>query len=161
MVKDKNQKQPESLMFLPAHRAVGRCDATAHASGVPLYAERVVCGFPSPAQDYVEKRLSLDALFIRYPESTYLLRASGDSMRQAGIRDGDLLVVECLREARHGDIVIAAVDGEFTCKRLQLRPKPALLAASNAWAPIPLDGEKEVEIFGIVRHLVHTFRPGA
>lgn len=125
---------------------------------VPLFGDGVSCGFPSPAQDYVEKRLSLDDLCIRYPESTYLVRAEGDSMRNAGIRDGDLLVVECIREAKHGDIVIAAVDGEFTCKRLQLLPAPALVPANPAYSAIPLNDDIETVIFGVVRHLVHSFK---
>ncbi|XGJ36466.1 S24 family peptidase [Citrobacter freundii] len=99
-----------------------------------------------------------DDLCIRYPESTYLVRAEGDSMLNAGIKDGDLLIVECIREARHGDIVIAAVDGEFTCKRLQLLPSPALVPANPAYSSIPLTEDIETVVFGVVRHLVHSFK---
>lgn len=81
-------------------------------------------------------------------------------MLNAGIKDGDLLIVECIREARHGDIVIAAVDGEFTCKRLQLLPAPALVPANPAYSAIPLNDDIETEtvVFGVVRHLVHSFK---
>ncbi|WP_261641329.1 translesion error-prone DNA polymerase V autoproteolytic subunit [Erwinia mallotivora] len=128
-----------------------------HLTELPFFRDGVSCGFPSPAQDYVEKRLSLDDLCVRYPESTYLVRAEGDSMRHAGIRNGDLLVVECIREARHGDIVIAAVDGEFTCKRLQLLPYPALVPANPAFATISLTEDVDTVVFGVVQHVVHSF----
>ena len=111
---------------------------------VRLYDAGVPCGFPSPAQDYLEQRLSLDDICIRHPESTYLVRAEGQSMQDAGILDGDLLVVECFYRAQHGDIVIATVDGEFTCKRLQLLPRPMLLPANPAFAPIPLGDDMNV-----------------
>ena len=111
---------------------------------VRLYDAGVPCGFPSPAQDYLEQRLSLDDICIRHPESTYLVRAEGQSMQDAGILDGDLLVVECFYRAQHGDIVIATVDGEFTCKRLQLLPRPMLLPANPAFAPIPLGNDMNV-----------------
>jgi DNA polymerase V len=124
---------------------------------IPLFFDGVACGFPSPAQDYVEKRLSLDDFFIRHPESTYLVRAEGESMIEAGIREGDLLVVESYSEPQHGDIVIAAIDGEFTCKRLQLRPRPALLPANAAYSAIPLTDDVDTVVFGVVRHCVHSF----
>lgn len=69
---------------------------------IPVFESLIACGFPSPAQDYVERRLSLNAELIRYPESTYFLRASGDSMKDAGIFDGGLLVVGSHLTARHG-----------------------------------------------------------
>jgi DNA polymerase V len=89
---------------------------------LPLFSDRVPCGFPSPAQDYVEQRIDLNALLIQHPSATYFVKAAGDSMIDAGIGDGDLLVVDSAKKASHGDIVIAAVEGEFTVKCLQLRP---------------------------------------
>lgn len=79
------------------------------------------CGFPSPAQDYVEKRIDLNELLVQHPSATYFVKAAGDSMIDAGIDEGDLLVVDSARKAEHGDIVIAAVGGEFTVKKLQFR----------------------------------------
>lgn len=102
----KNSANTPVLMMAAIARLTGSNPSLAC---VPLFGDGVSCGFPSPAQDYVEKRLSLDDLCIRYPESTYLVRAEGDSMLNAGIKDGDLLIVECIREAKHGDIVIEAV----------------------------------------------------
>ncbi|OZS73062.1 DNA polymerase V subunit UmuD [Providencia rettgeri] len=98
---------------------------------IPIFESLIACGFPSPAQDHVERRLSLDAELIRYPESTYFLRASGDSMKDAGIFDGDLLVVESHLTARHGEIVVAEYNGEFTCKYLQITPTKALIGVTR------------------------------
>ena len=89
--------------------------------------ERVPCGFPSPAQDYVEDSLDLNKLVIKHPSATYFVRVSGDSMIGAGISHGDLLVVDRSLNAVHGDIVIAAVAGEFTVKELQTHPRLQLI----------------------------------
>jgi DNA polymerase V len=101
---------------------------------LPLFLERVACGFPSPAQDYVEDRIDLNKLAVKHPSATYFVKVSGDSMIGAGIGDGDLLVVDRSLTAEHGDIVVAAVDGEFTVKELQTRPVlrllPTILAIS-------------------------------
>ncbi|MGF4651986.1 translesion error-prone DNA polymerase V autoproteolytic subunit, partial [Klebsiella pneumoniae] len=85
---------------------------------IPLFSDPVQCGFPSPAQDYVEQRIDLNELLINHPSATYFVKAAGDSMIEGGISEGDLLVVDSSRKAEHGDIVIAAVDGEFTVKKL-------------------------------------------
>lgn len=124
---------------------------------LPLFLDKIACGFPSPAQDYVEKRLSLDKQLIRFPESTYFLRASGHSMKDAGILDGDLLIVECHNTAKQGEIVIAELDGEFTCKYLQLSPFKALLSANAVYPPIVIHEEMLVRIFGVVRYAIHYF----
>lgn len=75
-----------------------------------------------PAQDDVEQRLDLNDLLVQHPASTYFIKVSGDSMKDAGIADGDLLVVDKALTAGHGDIVVAAVDGEFTIKNCSSRP---------------------------------------
>ena len=121
---------------------------------VPLFSERVSCGFPSPATDYVEQRIDLNALLVQHPSSTYFVKAAGDSMIDAGIGDGDLLVVDSSRTARHGDIVIAAVEGEFTVKRLQLRPIVQLNPMNSAYSPIVIGGEDALDIFGVVTFIV-------
>ncbi|EGT4370217.1 translesion error-prone DNA polymerase V autoproteolytic subunit [Cronobacter malonaticus] len=120
------------------------------AEGLPLFLETVACGFPSPAQDYVEKRVSLDAHCIVHPNATYFLRAAGESMNGAGIEDGDLLVVDSALKPQEGDIVVAALEGEFTVKTLRLHPVAQLVPMNPAFAPIPLGGDAEVVIFGVV-----------
>ena len=123
---------------------------------LPLFLERVACGFPSPAQDYVEDRLDLNRLAVRHPSATYFIKVSGDSMIGAGISDGDLLVVDSSRTAEHGDIVIAAVEGEFTVKRLQLRPTVQLIPMNSAYSPIIVGSEDTLDVFGVVTFIVKS-----
>ena len=121
---------------------------------LPLFIERVPCGFPSPAQDYVEKRIDLNELLVQHPSATYFVKAAGDSMIDAGIDEGDLLVVDSARKAEHGDIVIAAVGGEFTVKKLQLLPRVQLNPMNPAYSPIVVGREETLDIFGVVTYII-------
>ena len=130
-------------------------DLDAPALEIPLFLSPAACGFPSPAQDYVEQTIDLNQLCIAHPAATYFVRAAGDSMVDHGIRDGDLLIVDRSRKARHGSVVVAAVDGEFTVKELQLEPSIALLPGNRAYQPIYFSEGQELEIFGVVAFVVH------
>lgn len=121
---------------------------------LPLFSDVVQCGFPSPAADYVEQRIDLNELLIQHPSATYFVKAAGDSMTEAGISAGDLLVVDSSRKPDHGDIVIAAVDGEFTVKRLQLRPTVQLNPMNSAYSPIIIGSEDTLDVFGVVTFIV-------
>lgn len=123
----------------------------------PLFSDLVQCGFPSPAADYVEQRIDLNQLLIQHPSATYFVKASGDSMIDGGISDGDLLVDSAIT-ASHGDIVIAAVDGEFTVKKLQLRPTVQLIPMNSAYSPITISSEDTLDVFGVVIHVVKAMR---
>ncbi|MEO3988354.1 translesion error-prone DNA polymerase V autoproteolytic subunit [Pseudocitrobacter cyperus] len=123
---------------------------------LPMFSDLAPCGFPSPAQDYVERRIDLNQLMVQHPSATYFVKASGDSMSDAGIGEGDLLVVDSSRKAGHGDIVIAAVDGEFTVKRLQLHPTVMLKPENAAYRPIMIGSEDSLEIFGVVTFIVKS-----
>ncbi|WP_132726341.1 translesion error-prone DNA polymerase V autoproteolytic subunit [Raoultella sp. BIGb0138] len=123
---------------------------------LPLFSDLVSCGFPSPAQDYVERRIDLNELMIQHPSATYFVKSSGDSMIDAGIGEGDLLVVDSSRQAEHGNIVIAAVDGEFTVKRLLLHPVAMLKPENSAYAPIVIGREDRLDIFGVVTYIVKS-----
>lgn len=123
---------------------------------LPLYVERVPCGFPSPAQDYIEQRIDLNALMIQRPAATYFVRVSGESMIDAGINDGDMLVVDSSLTAKHGDIVVAAVEGEFTVKRLQLYPTVQLIPMNSRYKPITIGAEDALEVFGIVTYVIKS-----
>ncbi|MCS3429819.1 translesion error-prone DNA polymerase V autoproteolytic subunit [Klebsiella sp. BIGb0407] len=123
---------------------------------LPLFSDFVPCGFPSPAQDYIERRIDLNELMIQHPSATYFVKAAGDSMAGAGIDEGDLLVVDSSRKAKSGDIVIATVDGEFTVKYLQLHPQIMLKPANKAYTPIIIAGEDKLEIFGVVTFIVKS-----
>jgi len=125
---------------------------------LPLFTERVPCGFPSPAQDYVEDRLNLNTLLIAHPSATYFIKVSGDSMAGAGIGDGDLLVVDRSLSAGHGDVVIAAVAGEFTVKELRTHPVLQLVPHNNNYSPITFRDPQDLEIFGVVTFSVKSHK---
>ncbi|WP_410488921.1 translesion error-prone DNA polymerase V autoproteolytic subunit [Aeromonas hydrophila] len=120
----------------------------------------VVCGFPSPAQDYIEQTIDLNQICIEHPAATFYVRASGHSMVEKGINDGDLLIVDRALKARHGAIVLASLDGEFTVKQLQERPFPALLPANPDFQTIHLLDGQELEIFGVVTYVLHKTKLG-
>ncbi|HIC8783851.1 TPA: translesion error-prone DNA polymerase V autoproteolytic subunit [Klebsiella pneumoniae] len=122
---------------------------------LPLFAEAVPAGFPSPAGDYIEQELDLNTLCIRHPSATYFLRASGESMRDLGLYDGDILVVDRAETALDGDVVIAEVDGGFTVKRLRLHPRPALEPMNPAF---PTRYPETLTLFGVVMHFIHNTR---
>lgn len=125
---------------------------------IPFYSDPVKAGFPSPAQDYVERTLDLNELCIRHPNATFFVRVEGDSMIEAGIYDGDVLVVDRSVDAEHGDIVVAAVGNEFTVKELCTRPSLMLLPRNPAYKPIrPRNGE-ELNIFGVVTNVIRQMR---
>jgi len=124
----------------------------------PLYASRIPAGFPSPAQDHIEQRLDLNTLCIEHPNATFFARASGDSMLGASISSGDILVIDRALEARHGDIVVAALDGEFTVKELCLHPSPCLKAHNPAYPSLILDDNSQLDLFGVVTFVIHQTR---
>ena len=122
---------------------------------VPLYAEPCAAGFPAPAPDYAEKEPDLNELCIRRRASTFFVRASGNSMQDLGLFDGDVMVVDRAEEAAHHDIVIAEVDGEFTVKRLQLQPCLALLPMNPAY---PIIYPEELQLLGVVTWFFNSTR---
>jgi DNA polymerase V len=122
-----------------------------------FYLSYVAAGFPSPADDYAEQSLSIDELLIKHPSATYLVRASGDSMIRSGIFDQDILIVDRAVEPKDGDIVIAGVDGELTCKYLNLA-KRCLVAANPAYPAIPIRDEQDMVIEGVVISSIRLHR---
>jgi DNA polymerase V len=124
---------------------------------IPLYGCTVRAGFPSPADDYIESYLDLNSHLISHPASTFFVRASGDSMIKAGIADGDLLIVDRSIEPTHGRIVIAAVNGELTVKRLSLNTgQTQLLPENDHYPPITITEELELVIWGVVIHNIRS-----
>jgi len=116
----------------------------------------VPAGFPSPADDYVEQRLSLDEHLIQHRESTFFMRVAGDSMRGLGIFNGDLLVVDRALPVTHGCVVIAVLDGEFTVKQLLHTPNGQVLRAAHPDYPdLHVKPEQGFSIWGVVNWNVH------
>ncbi len=118
----------------------------------------VCAGFPSPAEDLGAQRIDLTKVLIKHPQATYLLKASGHSMVEAGIFDNDILVVDKAVKPRHGHIVVAVVDGDFTVKRLYQRAGQIKLKAANpTFADItPKDGQ-EIVVWGVVTATIKQF----
>lgn len=116
----------------------------------------VPAGFPSPADDCVERRISLDDHLMLHPESTFFMRVAGDSMRDLGIFDGDLLVVDRSLSASHGCVVIAVLDGEFTVKQLLHTAEGRVLRAAHPDYPdLCIKPEQDFSIWGVVRWNIH------
>jgi len=123
---------------------------------LPLLLAGVQAGFPSPADDFIDKRLDLNEHLVPHPAATFFVRAVGDSMLGAGIHDGDLLVVDRAVEACAGRVVIAAIGGELTVKRLERKGDRMLLAPANPDYPsFDVSEREDFEIWGVVTHVIH------
>ncbi|RSK33057.1 translesion error-prone DNA polymerase V autoproteolytic subunit [Hymenobacter metallilatus] len=124
----------------------------------------VPAGFPSPADDHRGTRLDLNRLLLPHPDSTYLVRVTGDSMTggESGIRDGALLAVDCRLTAEHNDVVIAVVEGQFTVKRLiRRRANTWFLVPDNPCYPeISITEPDLFDVWGVVTHVVTETRRG-
>jgi len=116
-------------------------------------------GFPSPAADHRVVRLDLNAELVQHEEATLLVRVKGDSMRDAGIFDGNLLVVDKALSAQHGDIVVAVLDGDFTVKQLHRQAGVVKLLPAHPDYPeiVPAEGQ-ELRIWGVVTSTIRRFR---
>lgn len=122
----------------------------------PLYLAAVAAGFPSPADDYVDKALDLNEHLVAHPAATFFVRAAGESMTGAGIHDGDVLVVDRALEPRDGDVIIAALDGELTVKRIRTRGGAVWLLPENPdFRPIRVDEGRDFEPWGVVTYAIH------
>ena len=123
-----------------------------------LFISRVCAGFPSPAEDLGAQRIDLVKVLITHPQATYLMRARGHSMVEAGIFDNDILVVDRAITARHNQIVVAVVDGDFTVKRLYLLAGRLKLKAANSTFPdiVPREGQL-IEVWGVVTATIKQF----
>ncbi len=125
---------------------------------LPMPVASVRAGFPSPAEDFTVNRLDLTQILVTHPQATYLLRVAGASMQDAGISDGDTLVVNRAIKPKHGHVVVAIVDGEFTVKYLHQRAGRVRLKAANPTFPdiIPKDGQT-IEVWGVVSSCIKRF----
>jgi len=124
---------------------------------LPLFAGKVAAGFPSPADDYVEKSLDLNELLVQKPAATFFVRAQGESMLGAGIHPNDILVVDRSIEPVPGKIVICALNGELIVKRLKRQAEQWLLASENPVYPdIAIREEIETVVWGVVTNVIHA-----
>ena len=120
-----------------------------------LAEEGISAGFPSPADDFKETRISLDRELVKNKEATFYARVSGDSMVGAGLDDGDLLVIDRSLNPENGKIAVCLVDGEFTVKRIKKEKNILYLMPENKkYKPIELKEENELIIWGVVEYVI-------
>lgn len=126
---------------------------------IPMVSARVQAGFPSPADDHMEAPLDLNEHVVRNPAATFFVHAQGDSMRDAGIMSGDILVVDRSVTPADSQIVVAMLDQEFTVKRLRAKNgRVFLVADNNSFAPMEISESQELVIWGVVTFVIHPAR---
>jgi len=124
----------------------------------PLFTSGVSAGFPSPAEDHIDLKLDLNELLIQHPIATFFVRVAGESMKDAGINHGDVLVVDRSLEATSGKIVIAIVNGELTVKKfLQDNLSCRLIAANPDYPPVEITEDTDFSVWGVVTSVIHQF----
>ena len=127
------------------------------ASFTKFFVEPVSVGFPSPANDYLESPIDLNKYLIKNGAATFLVRVSGDSMLNANIADQAILIVDRSLKPKHGSIVVASLDGDFVCKRLQLKPRLCLLPENPKYEPIYIQHGQDLDIMGTVTAAINKF----
>jgi len=122
---------------------------------LPYISAGISAGFPSPALDFIDLSIDLNRHLIKHPSSTFYGRVKGDSMKDAGIHDGDLLVIDKSLEAADDKIAVCYIDGEFTLKRIKLDKNCCwLMPANDAYQPIMVSEDNDFMIWGIVTHVI-------
>jgi DNA polymerase V len=124
---------------------------------ISCFLESVSAGFPSPAAGHEDDPLDLNQLCIKHPAATYFARLEGDSMIGAGLYSGDILIIDRSIPIRPGSIVVASIDGEFTCKEYIQNP-PSLIPHNDKYPVIKLEPGRDYEPFGVVTGVVRLFR---
>ena len=125
---------------------------------LPLVSSAISAGFPSPASDFIDLKIDLNKHLIQHPSATFFARVKGDSMKDEGIFDGDLLVIDKSIEPSNGKIAVCFIDGEFTVKKIKLENGFCwLVPANEKYQPIKVTSENELMIWGIVTHVIKSF----
>lgn len=123
---------------------------------IPLMSSTVTAGFPSPADDHLDLPIDLNEYLVKHPAATFYVRVQGDSMDDAGIHQGDLLIVDRAEPYTIGSIVLAVLDGEFTVKKLMKKNDSLYLLSSNtSYHPIKIETETDFKVWGVVTYIVH------
>ncbi len=123
----------------------------------PLFLAKISAGFPSPAEDYIDKNLDLNEYLIKHPSATFFLRVAGNSMINAGIHNGDILVVDRALEPADNKIIIAVINGELTVKRVRkARDRLYLMPENDDFKTIEVTEEMDFQIWGVVTHVIHS-----
>ena len=123
---------------------------------LPLFLANVPAGFPSPADDYIDRKLDLNEYLIKHPAATFFVRVEGESMINAGIHAGDILIVDRALEPADKKVVIANINGELTVKRIRIIRDKIYLAAENPrYEPIEISPENGFDVWGVVTCVLH------
>jgi DNA polymerase V len=124
---------------------------------LPYISSGIKAGFPSPAADFDESKISLDNVLVKNREATFYAKASGTSMIGAGIDDGDILVIDRSIEPKNNKIAVCFIDGEFTIKRIKVEKDCVYLMPENtAFQPIKVTDENELIIWGMVTYVIKS-----
>ncbi len=125
---------------------------------LPFVDEGISAGFPSPALDFIDLTIDLNKHLIKHPSATFYGRVKGVSLKNAGINDNDLLIIDRSLEPKNDKIAICYIDGEFTAKRLKIENKQVWLMPENEdYQPIKITDDNELIIWGIVTHVIKSF----
>tara|TARA_Y100001936_G_C15546334_1_gene395147 strand:+ start:101 stop:544 length:444 start_codon:yes stop_codon:yes gene_type:complete len=125
-------------------------------TNTPMFLDSVSAGFPSPATDYMENKLDLNEYLVKHPAATFIVKANGPSMIEAGILSGDLLIVDRSVTPKNDNIVIASVFGDLTVKKLRKKGSALfLVSANNEYSSIEVREEMECFIWGVVTYVIH------
>jgi len=122
----------------------------------PLFLVPVSAGFPSPAEDYIEGNLDLNTYLIKHPAATFFVKVSGNSMIDAGIHDGDILIVDRSLKPADKKVVIAVVNGELAVRRIRVtKGKVVLVPENEHYEPLYVEEEMSFEVWGVVTNVIH------
>lgn len=136
-------------------QTIFRVDDSVHQS-LPLVSHSVSAGFPSPADDFVETTLDLNRHLVKHPSSTFFVRVSGDSMKDANIYSNDILVVDRSVSAKNNSIVVAVLNGELTVKRFRKEKDMIFLLPENdSYETIVVNEEHDFSVWGVVTYVIH------
>ncbi len=128
----------------------------AKLSGVPVFGDAVSAGFPSPAEDYLDVDLNLHEYLVQNPAATFCVRANGDSMVDANIQSGDVMVVDRALDPNNNSIVLAVLDGEFTVKRIKKNEDELyLMPANEQYQPVKITDDMDFQVWGVVTFIIH------
>jgi DNA polymerase V len=147
--------QPSKKIYATSHMDFYTVDTLKHLE-IPLFESPISAGFPSPAEDYIDLKLDLNKFLIKHPSATFYVRVKGDSMKNAGIFDGDILIVDKSLDPKSGDIAVCVVDGEFTVKRIRKYNEDLYLVPENPeFEAIRITDNTDFIIWGIVSYVIH------
>ncbi len=147
-MKLKNIKKTTNLSFFSASKNLFK--------KVPFFEASVAAGFPSPAEGYLDSDLDLNDYLVKNPPSTFCVKAIGESMKDAGIQSGDIMVVDRSLEPKNRSIVLAIINGDFTVKRVNVSENHLYLMPENdSFNPIKITEDMDFEIWGVVTFIIH------